>query len=189
MILLRHGETVFNVLFGRTRRDPGVRDPRLTECGREQAAEAARVLAGDSITRVLASPYTRAIQTANVIARALNVPLIIDETIRERFSYSCDIGTPRSVLATRWPDYAFDHLDDVWWPDQEEPLPQFQARCDGFRQRMAASGDWRTAAVVTHWGVVRALTGSRIKNCEMLRHDPTSEAGGNATLESGYGTA
>ena len=108
MILLRHGETVFNVLFGRTRRDPGVRDPRLTERGREQAAEAARVLEGNSITRVLASPYTRAIQTANVIARALDVPLDIDETIRERFSYSCDVGTPRSVLAMRWPDYAFD---------------------------------------------------------------------------------
>jgi len=188
VILLRHGETMFNVHFGRTRRDPGIRDPRLTERGREQAAEAARVLAGDSITHMLASPYTRAIQTANVIARAINVPLVIDETIRERFSYTCDIGTPRSVLATRWPDYAFDHLDDVWWSNREEPIPQFQARCDDFRRRMAASDDWRTAAVVTHWGVIRALTGSRIKNGEMLRHDPTSEAGDNATLEPGHGT-
>ncbi len=188
VILLRHGETVFNVVFGRTRRDPGIRDPRLTERGREQAAEAAHALAGNSITHVLASPYTRAIQTANVIARALDVPLVIDETIRERFSYSCDVGTPRSVLATRWPDYTFDHLNDIWWPDREEPISQFQARCDAFRRRMAASADWRTAAVVTHWGVIRALTGLRIKNGEMLRHDPTSEAGGNATLESGHGT-
>ena len=188
MILLRHGETVFNVLFGKTRRDPGIRDPRLTERGREQAAEAARKLADITITRVFASPYTRAIQTAHVIARAINVPLIIDEIIRERFSYSCDIGTPRSVLATRWPDYSFDHLDDYWWPDREEVLPRFEARCDAFRRRMAASGDWRTTAVVTHWGVVRALTGERIKNCEMLRHDPTGETDGNATLESGHGT-
>ncbi len=188
MILLRHGETVFNVLFGATRRDPGIRDPRLTEHGRAQADRAAEALAGAPISRVLASPYTRAIQTAHVIARALNVPLVIDEKIRERFSFSCDVGTPRSVLATRWPDYAFDHLDDFWWPDREEPIPQFQARCDDFRRRMAASGNWRTAAVVTHWGVVRALTGLRIKNGEMLRHDPTSEAGGNATLEPGHGT-
>ena len=188
VILLRHGETVFNVLFGRTRRDPGIRDPRLTERGREQAGEAARALACNSITHVLASPYTRAIQTANVIALALDVPLVINEKIRERFSYSCDVGTPRSVLATRWPDYAFDHLDEVWWPDHEEPILQFQERCDAFRRRMAASDDWRTAAVVTHWGVIRALTGLRIKNGEMLRHDPTSEAGGNATLEPGHGT-
>lgn len=180
---------MFNVLFGKTRRDPGIQDPRLTQRGREQAAEAARTLASKSVTHVLASPYTRAIQTANVIARALNVPLEIDETIRERFSYTCDIGTPRAVLATRWPEYAFDHLDDLWWPDDEEPLSQFQARCDAFRWHMAASGNWCTTVVVTHWGVVRALTGLRIKNGEMLRHDPTSEADGSATLEPGHGTA
>lgn len=188
MILVRHGETVFNVLFGKTRRDPGIRDPRLTERGREQAADAAGALADKTITRVLASPYTRAIQTAHVVARAINVPLIIDATIRERYLYSCDIGTPRSVLATRWPDYAFDHLDDCWWPDCEEALPRFEARCDAFRRRMATSDDWRTTAVVTHWGVVRALTGAPIKNCEIVHHDPTGEIVGNATLEPGHGT-
>lgn len=188
MILLRHGETVFNVLYGSTRRDPGIRDPRLTERGREQAAEAARALAGHSIRRVIVSPYTRAIQTANVVARARGVPLLIDETIRERFAFSCDIGTSRSVLAERWPTYAFDHIDDVWWPASEEPIEQFHVRCDAFRRRMARNGEWRGAAVVTHWGVIRALTGLRIKNGEMLRYDPTKPVGENATLEPGHGT-
>ena len=82
MILLRHGETVFNVVFGATRRDPGVRDPVLTEQGGKQAAEAAAALAGEAISRVIASPYSRAIQTADVIARALDVPVVIDETVR-----------------------------------------------------------------------------------------------------------
>jgi len=188
VILLRHGETVFNVLFGKNRRDPGVRDPRLTERGREQAAEAANILAQKTITRVIASPYTRALQTAHVIARTINVAIEIDATIRERFSYDCDIGTPRQTLAVRWPDYAFDEIDDTWWPDREEPISEFEARCETFRRRMAASPDWNTTAVVTHWGVVRALTGERIKNCEMLFHDPTSESNANATLESGQGT-
>ncbi len=186
MILLRHGETAFNVLFGETRRDPGIRDPGLTERGRGQAEQAAHALAGESIARVIASPYTRAIQTGHVIARALEIPLVIDHAIRERFAFRCDVGTPRSVLARRWPGYAFDHLDEIWWPDLEEPVPRFQARCDAFRRRMAASGDWRGAAVVTHWGVVRALTGLRIENGEMLRHDPTRDA--NAALEPGRGT-
>jgi len=150
VILLRHGETVFNVLFGNTRRDPGIRDPRLTERGREQAAEAARTLAEKKITRIIASPYTRAVQTAHVIARAVNVPIEIDATIRERFAYDCDIGTPRPVLALRWPDYAFDHIDETWWPDREEPIPAFEARCHAFRRRIAESSDWRTTAVVTH---------------------------------------
>ncbi len=180
MILLRHGETVFNVVYGATRRDPGVRDPQLTENGQAQAVEAAEALAAEKITRVIASPYTRAIQTADVIARALRVPVVIDETPRERFAFSCDIGTPRSVLAARWPDYTFDHLENVWWPEQEEPIESFHVRCDAFRRRMAERDDWRTAAVVTHWGVVRALTGLRISNCEMLRYDPTRSRTDNA---------
>jgi len=35
---------------------------------------------------------------------------------------------------------------------------------------------------------VRALTGERVKNCEMLYHDPTIETNANAALESGQGT-
>lgn len=192
MILLRHGETVFNVVYGATRRDPGVPDPILTEQGREQAAAAATALAGETVARVVASPYTRAIQTADVIARSLDVPLVIDETIRERFAFSCDVGTPRSVLQMRWSAYAFDHIEDVWWPDQEEPEEEFHVRCDAFRRRMAESDDWRGVAVVTHWGVIRSLTGLRVKNGEMLRFDPADDpgrsAGDDATLVARRGS-
>jgi broad specificity phosphatase PhoE len=34
VILMRHGETVFNRVYGATRRDPGVADPALTAVGR-----------------------------------------------------------------------------------------------------------------------------------------------------------
>ena len=59
MILLRHGQSEFNLHFTATRRDPGIVDPRLTELGHAQAAEAARRLAGERITRIITSPYTR----------------------------------------------------------------------------------------------------------------------------------
>ena len=44
MILMRHGQSHFNVHYGRTRQDPGLRDPGLTELGRQQAAAAAALL-------------------------------------------------------------------------------------------------------------------------------------------------
>ena len=183
MILVRHGETMFNVVFGATRRDPGIRDPGLTERGRAQADAAAEALSGETVTRVLASPYTRAIHTADVIARALGVPLSIDAAIRERFAFGCDVGTPRAALASRWPNHSFDHIDDIWWPDTEEPVERFHHRCDEFRRRMAEARDGSTTVVVTHWGVVRALTGLRVENGEILRHDPTL-----ARLEPDTGT-
>ena len=70
MILLRHAESEFNVHYSRTRVDPGIRDPELTALGREQAHGAARALDGRAIARLITSPYTRALQTAEIVARA-----------------------------------------------------------------------------------------------------------------------
>ena len=64
MILIRHGQTIFNVVFSVTRIDPGVPDPLLTSLGRRQARDIAAALAGEDVERVVASPYRRAIQTA-----------------------------------------------------------------------------------------------------------------------------
>jgi broad specificity phosphatase PhoE len=56
MILLRHGQSEFNLHFGATRRDPGIIDPRLTDLGHAQAREAAAQLADQDIRRIIVSP-------------------------------------------------------------------------------------------------------------------------------------
>ncbi len=56
MILLRHGQSEFNLHFTATRRDPGIIDARLTEFGHMQANDAVRHLAGERITRIITSP-------------------------------------------------------------------------------------------------------------------------------------
>ena len=121
MILLRHGQSEFNLHFSATRRDPGIVDPRLTELGHAQAAEAARRLAGERITRIIASPYTRALQTAAPLAKALGVTVLINPIVRERYAFACDIGTPRTELERAWPEHDFSTIDEVWWPPIEEP--------------------------------------------------------------------
>ena len=64
MILLRHGQSQFNLHFTATRKDPGIPDPHLTEEGAAQALAAAEALAAEDIRQVVVSPYTRALQTA-----------------------------------------------------------------------------------------------------------------------------
>ena len=103
MILLRHGQSEFNLHFGATRRDPGIIDPRLTELGHTQAREAAHQLAGQGIQRIIVSPYTRALQTACPVAEALGLPLIVDPIVRERYAFACDVGSPRTALERDWP--------------------------------------------------------------------------------------
>ena len=99
MILLRHGQSEFNLRKSATQVDPGIEDARLTEYGHHQAEQAARRLAGERIGRIVASPYTRALQTAEPIARRLGLKVEIQAVVRERFGLACDIGTPRATLA------------------------------------------------------------------------------------------
>ncbi len=177
MILLRHGQSEFNLHFTATKRDPGIPDPHLTELGRQQAESAAEALAdvaarGEPIRRILASPYTRALQTAAPLARRLGLPITITPTVRERYAFSCDIGSPCTALGIAFPHLDFSHMEEVWWPPVEEPDHQIEARAALFRAEMAALPDWRHTVVVSHWGFILAMTGERVMNGDWLSCDP-----------------
>jgi broad specificity phosphatase PhoE len=173
MILLRHGQSEFNVVFNATRRDPGIVDPALTAVGREQALAAAGALRAERISRIIVSPYTRALQTAAIVAEALSLPVsVVTPEVRERYAFSCDVGTPASRLAETWPGLDFSGLDEIWWPDAHEPASSIEARARRFRERMAAEDFWAEALVVSHWGFILSLTGERVQNGEIRRCDP-----------------
>jgi glucosyl-3-phosphoglycerate phosphatase len=176
MILLRHGQSEFNLHFGATRRDPGIIDPRLTDLGHFQAADAARQLAHLNLTRIITSPYTRALQTATPIAKALGLRMFINPIVRERYAFACDIGTPRTELERAWPEHDFSAIDEVWWPAIEEPADSVIGRAALFRAEMAALPDWSNTLVISHWGFILSLTGKSITNCQSLRCDPNEPA-------------
>ena len=172
MFLARHGQTMFNITFGATKTDPGIKDPPLTEDGQRQADELAGRVANLPVTRIICSPYTRALQTAHAISERLSLPISVNANIRERSAYVCDIGTQAPILAQAWPNLEFSHLDNVWWNKEEEPIPAFHLRCANFRDMMATTDDWAQVVVITHWGVIRSLTGQQLKNAELINCDP-----------------
>ena len=176
MILLRHGQSDFNLHFTATRRDPGIVDARLTELGHAQAEEAAHQLAGLPIARIVTSPYTRALQTVAPVAAALRVPVLVNPIVRERYAFACDIGAPRTELEDAWPHLDFSGIDEIWWPTVEEPAESIQARAALFRAEMAALPDWSDTLVVSHWGFILSLTGESVMNGQWLRCDPTAPA-------------
>jgi broad specificity phosphatase PhoE len=176
MILMRHGQSEFNLHFNATRRDPGIKDARLTAEGEAQAARAAAALSTERIGRIIVSPYTRALQTAAPLLRTLGVPAIINPMVRERFAFACDIGTPRTHLERDWPEHDFSGLDEVWWPPIEETADSVLARAARFRAEMAALADWADTLVVSHWGFILAMTGISVPNGEWIRCDPTAPA-------------
>lgn len=86
---LRHGATDWN----RAGRFQGRTDNPLNEDGLRQAHEAADLLRGIGISRIVASPLVRAAKTAEIIADAISVPLTIDDGIIE-FDFGSFEGLP-----------------------------------------------------------------------------------------------
>jgi broad specificity phosphatase PhoE len=169
MILLRHGQSEFNLHYNATGIDPGIPDAPLTALGHEQAEAASTALAGEDIRRIVCSPYTRALQTASPIAKRLGLVVDVAPSVRERFGSSCDIGSPRAALAQAWPHLDFAALDEIWWPDDEEAHHEVEARAASFRSELAQRPDWAHTLVVCHWGFIMAMTGRSLTNCEWLR--------------------
>jgi len=177
MILLRHGQSEFNLHFTATRKDPGIKDPKLTPLGQEQAEAAALAIPEQhAVRRIIASPYTRALQTAAPLAKRLGLPVLVNPIVRERYAFSCDIGSPVTHLRAEFPHVALDHLEEIWWPEMEEPADQVLARARRFRGEMAALDDWAHTVVVSHWGFILSMTGQSVANGQWLPCDPTLPA-------------
>lgn len=176
MILLRHGQSEFNLHFSVTRRDPGIVDPRLTPLGHQQARAAAEALAGERITRIIASPYWRALETAAPIAARLGLKVQVNPLVSERYAFACDVGSPRTELARGWPHHDFSHIEEIWWPAIEEPIASIVDRAALFRGEIGALDDWQDTLVVSHWGFILAMTGKSMPNGGWMRCDPRAPA-------------
>jgi broad specificity phosphatase PhoE len=169
MILVRHAESEWNRHFSRTRIDPGIPDPPLTRAGRRQAAQLAARLAAAEISRLLTSPYRRALETATIVGQALGLAIAVEPLVRERCVFSCDEGTPPGQLAALWPELDFAHLEERWWGVPAETEVSLDCRCAAFRAKTDPLPDRGQVAVITHWGVIRALTGRELANADCIR--------------------
>ena len=174
MFLLRHGQSYFNLHFTPTRIDPGIEDPELTDLGFAQATAAAAQLAEVRLTRIIISPYMRALQTAQPILKLQQARVEIMHEVRERAAFACDVGSPPELLAARFPHHDFKHLPSPWWSKPVETLEATTLRADKFRTLMAARNDAKTTLLVSHWAFILALTGKSLSNGDLLEYDPVN---------------
>lgn len=124
------------------------------------------------VARIIASPYTRALQTAAPFARQFNLPVTISPLVRERYAYSCDVGSPVRDLRDSWPHHDFAHVPDIWWPAETESEAAILARAAQFHVEMAARPDHAETLVISHWGFILAMTGRAVTNCEWVVAEP-----------------
>jgi broad specificity phosphatase PhoE len=172
MMLIRHAQSEWNHHFSRTRVDPGIRDPALTDLGREQAAGLIDQLVGLGLSALIASPYRRTLETAAILADALDLPVSVNSLVRERCVFSCDIGSDPEALIPEWPAVDFAALGKGWWGQPPESEAGIARRCELFRRDHADLLQRDDVAVISHWGFIRAFTGQEVENATIVPATP-----------------
>jgi broad specificity phosphatase PhoE len=171
--VLRHGE-VHNpehVLYGRL---PGF---RLSDRGREQAEQVAKVLADADLAAIVASPMQRAQETAAPSAAAHGLDVVVDDGLIEAANHF--EGTPPGAYR--------DPRNWVWLrnpfrPSWGEPYREIANRMLGAVHRARRLGEGHEVLCVSHqlpiWTLRRFVTGQR------LWHDPRARQCALASLTS-----
>jgi broad specificity phosphatase PhoE len=174
--LIRHGQSTFNLLFEASGVDPLHFDARLSELGIRQAAKARQTAASLSVDLVVASPLTRALETALGLFIDTPVPIIVSSIHRERLGNSCDVGRPPSVLLQEFPTLKFDHLENTWWYNGNKDDRGVPVEPDHlFMRRVKEFSHWvkylpeQSVAIVGHGTFFHRLTGRHLDNCEIMQ--------------------
>ena len=104
----------------------GSTDIPLNDTGREQARTAANILKDQGLTRIVASPLSRALETAQIVAAAAGLEPVIDGRLTERNFGRFEGMTIDEVREHRKAMRAFMNpkadLDGKHYPDDAEPL-------------------------------------------------------------------
>jgi broad specificity phosphatase PhoE len=151
LILVRHGESEGN----RDRTFTQSSEVPLTPYGRQQAHAAAVVIKRRfRPAHVVASPFARARQTAEIIAAALGLSVELEADLREQ-SFGVFAGQSYDVLLQ---DAAY-HEGPRWnWrPPAGESLVDVYERVVPAFDRIARSAAGQDIVVVSHGGVMLAL--------------------------------
>jgi uncharacterized phosphatase len=156
LYLVRHGETDWNS----QRRIQGTTDIPLNDTGRGQAARTGGLLARREWDAVIASPLSRAYETASIIAAELELPVpTTDERLVER-NYGEAEGLDFEEMQRLFPE-------DTRVPGREKRSAVAARALDALMDIAHAHPD-ESVIVVSHGGLIRAV---------LRRVDPEGEHG------------
>ena len=165
---LRHGETDWN-LNGLAQ---GWTDIPLNETGRAQAEAARAAIHLDPPTIIAYSPLSRARETADIVNRDLDLPLVAFSNLRE-----CGFGEMEGQPMGPW---FHEWLQGERIIPGAEPVHKFLERAlDGVNAALDLPG---RVLIVAHGGVYRSIREAAgftdrgpIRNAHPIRHSPPND--------------
>jgi probable phosphoglycerate mutase len=166
VVLIRHGRT--HLTESKRISGRGGEDPKLSDLGRLDArrvAEAVKQIGSTGpwsflppVSVIVASPIQRTIDTANIIANELNLPVATNENIAE-ISFGDWDGHTNDEVKTKWPK-EFSVWQGSWHkaPPNGESLAEFDERVMAGLFQIVRENAGKTVAVVSHVMPIRGIT-------------------------------
>jgi broad specificity phosphatase PhoE len=154
LVLVRHGESAWNEL----KLVQGQNDEsNLNDRGREQALEAGRSLRAQTFDAILSSDLARTVETAEIIAREIDLTITTTGALRER-SFGDFEGRPLREMTPEFSGIE-DHVvvDDHAHPNNGESLLELWRRVGDFVDSLAERRRDERLLLVTHGGTIHAL--------------------------------
>ncbi len=155
IILVRHGATPWNQ---ERRIQGGSSDTPLSEVGKKQAGDLARLLNGENIVAIYSSPLQRALDTAQAIAQFHPVEVTVARDLREIEVGEFE-GIPMASLGTTLDEFLLE-----WQQGGElEKLPNGESLADlaqrawAFIQRLTSKYNDGVVVVVSHYFVILTI--------------------------------
>ena len=142
--ITRHGQTDWNV----QKKVMGRCNEPLNEKGFSQAEETKQKLLNADIDLIICSPLTRAKQTAEVITKDRNIPIIYDERIIERdFGEFEGKETKDFDFHGYWNYYKNEHYESA------ENIQDFFKRVYDFLEDITKKYNDKNVLIVAHGGI------------------------------------
>jgi broad specificity phosphatase PhoE len=151
LILVRHGETLWNVEV----RFQGQRDIGLNERGREQARQVAEHLRGAPIQAVYSSDLIRSVDTARAIADVHGLSVSTDAALRER-NFGVWEGLNREEVSALWAEEWQRWRQAECAPPDGETVEEVVARVKVKITEIVSAHPDQTIVAVGHGGSVKA---------------------------------
>ena len=163
--LLRHGEPDFTRVRELNWPGPAVDLAPLSDLGIQQALDAADGLAHVGATALVASPMTRALQTASLVGHRLGLRVDVRFDLREWLPDEKACWTSYAEVKEALSD--LERCDGEWPPGERrgwEPLSDVRARATAaLRSQIASAGLGNDDVLIAacHGIVIWSLTGER----------------------------
>ena len=161
LYVMRHGQTNYNILS--LCNDDPRKEVHLTETGIQQAEAAANHLAHIPLSKIYVSELPRTRQTAEVINRSHNAPIITSHYLNDIRSGFESQPVEKYFAATGHDRYNIT-------PPGGESVKEFQSRVLQFLDEVGSNNSDSTILVVTHEEAIRVFYAyfNRLDTQEMM---------------------